>query len=189
MTAVEAGRKPRRRLGATRSARCCSSLADDPHQSRPDGHDGDRRDDDGPARPGGACRRRARLEPLLPPADLRARPDDRRLADDRDRTRPQAAIRSATCAARCGQGLWIAVMVAIPIWIVLWNTEAILVGIGQDPALAAHAGSMCAPCNGRCCLSTATSCCARSSRRWSVRAGRWSSCSSRSPSTRSPPGA
>ena len=38
------------------------------------------------------------------------------------------------------QGLWIAVMVAVPIWLLLWQTETILVAMGQDPALAAGAG-------------------------------------------------
>ena len=38
------------------------------------------------------------------------------------------------------QGLWIAVLVSIPIWLLLWNTEAILAAMGQDPALAKEAG-------------------------------------------------
>ena len=38
------------------------------------------------------------------------------------------------------QGLWIAVLVCIPIWLILWNTEAILVAMGQEPALAREAG-------------------------------------------------
>ena len=38
------------------------------------------------------------------------------------------------------QGLWIAVLVCIPIWLILWNTEAILAGMGQDPVLAEQAG-------------------------------------------------
>lgn len=37
------------------------------------------------------------------------------------------------------QGLWLAILVCIPIWIVLWNTEAILVWMGQEPALARDA--------------------------------------------------
>lgn len=37
------------------------------------------------------------------------------------------------------QGLWIAVAVSIPIWILLWNAEAILVGMGQALHLAAEA--------------------------------------------------
>ena len=39
------------------------------------------------------------------------------------------------------QGLWAAVSVAIPMWIVLWNGEAILLAMGQEPALAAEAGA------------------------------------------------
>ncbi len=39
------------------------------------------------------------------------------------------------------QGLWIAVCVTIPIWLLLSQTEAILKAMGQDPALAAMAGT------------------------------------------------
>ena len=39
------------------------------------------------------------------------------------------------------QGFWIAIMVALPIWVLLWNAEAILVAMGQEPALAAHAAT------------------------------------------------
>ena len=38
------------------------------------------------------------------------------------------------------QGMWAALFVAIPIWLLLWNAEAILVAMGQDPALSAEAG-------------------------------------------------
>ena len=38
------------------------------------------------------------------------------------------------------QGLWLAVLVSIPIWLFLWNTEAILLAMGQEPALAQQAG-------------------------------------------------
>ena len=38
------------------------------------------------------------------------------------------------------QGLWIAVLVAMPIWLFLWNAEADPVAMGQEPALAAQAG-------------------------------------------------
>jgi len=34
------------------------------------------------------------------------------------------------------QGLWLAALVCVPIWLVLWNTEHILIAMGQDPALA-----------------------------------------------------
>ena len=35
------------------------------------------------------------------------------------------------------QGLWTAVLVCIPIWLVLWHAEDILVAMGQNPAIAA----------------------------------------------------
>jgi MATE family multidrug resistance protein len=38
------------------------------------------------------------------------------------------------------QGLWASVTVAIPIWIVAWNGERILLAIGQEPVLAHNAG-------------------------------------------------
>lgn len=38
------------------------------------------------------------------------------------------------------QGLWACVTVAVPIWIVAWNGEAILLAIGQEPRLAHNAG-------------------------------------------------
>src|ERR687890_343562 len=38
------------------------------------------------------------------------------------------------------QGLWACVTVAIPIWIVAWNGEAILLAIGQEPRLSYDAG-------------------------------------------------
>ncbi|HKV15074.1 MAG TPA: MATE family efflux transporter [Reyranella sp.] len=37
------------------------------------------------------------------------------------------------------QGLWAAVVIAVPIWLVLWHTEAILLAMGQRPDLALHA--------------------------------------------------
>jgi len=36
------------------------------------------------------------------------------------------------------QGLWSAVLVCIPVWAVLWQSEAILVALGQNPELAAR---------------------------------------------------
>ncbi len=39
------------------------------------------------------------------------------------------------------QGLWAAVTVSVPVWIVLWFAEPILVALGQEPALAAGAAS------------------------------------------------
>ncbi|WP_048647996.1 MATE family efflux transporter [Nitratireductor soli] len=39
------------------------------------------------------------------------------------------------------QALWLAVAVSIPIWLILWQAEAFLVWMGQDPALATVAAS------------------------------------------------
>ncbi len=38
------------------------------------------------------------------------------------------------------QGLWAAVAIAVPIWLVLWHSEAILLAMGQEPRLAVQAG-------------------------------------------------
>jgi MATE family multidrug resistance protein len=38
------------------------------------------------------------------------------------------------------QGLWVADLVALPIWALLWNGERILLAMGQEPALARDAG-------------------------------------------------
>ncbi|WP_292242725.1 MATE family efflux transporter, partial [Mesorhizobium sp.] len=38
------------------------------------------------------------------------------------------------------QGLWLAILISIPIWIFLWYGEAVLLAIGQEPALAHQAG-------------------------------------------------
>src|SRR5262245_61647813 len=38
------------------------------------------------------------------------------------------------------QGLWLAILAVIPIWLLLWNGQAILVAMGQEPALAKDAG-------------------------------------------------
>jgi MATE family multidrug resistance protein len=38
------------------------------------------------------------------------------------------------------QGLWIAVLVSIPLWLFMWNVETVLLWMGQDPALAREAG-------------------------------------------------
>lgn len=49
------------------------------------------------------------------------------------------AVREARRTVR--QGLWTAVLLVLPLWVVLWQGETILVMIGQEPALAAIAGS------------------------------------------------
>ncbi|MBS0220988.1 MAG: MATE family efflux transporter [Proteobacteria bacterium] len=38
------------------------------------------------------------------------------------------------------QGMWAAVVIVVPIWIVLWHAEAILLAMGQRPDLARQAG-------------------------------------------------
>lgn len=38
------------------------------------------------------------------------------------------------------QGLWVAISVSIPIWIILWRAESILLAMGQNPQLARQAG-------------------------------------------------
>ncbi|MEI8698260.1 MATE family efflux transporter [Mesorhizobium mediterraneum] len=38
------------------------------------------------------------------------------------------------------QGLWLAILICIPIWIFLWHGEAVLLAMGQEPALAHQAG-------------------------------------------------
>jgi multidrug resistance protein, MATE family len=38
------------------------------------------------------------------------------------------------------QGLWVAVTLVVPSWLVLWHAEALLLLLGQSPALAAPAG-------------------------------------------------
>ncbi len=37
------------------------------------------------------------------------------------------------------QAMWSVVAICVPVWLILWNTQAILVAIGQDPLLAAGA--------------------------------------------------
>lgn len=39
------------------------------------------------------------------------------------------------------QGLWLALCAALPIWLILWNTEPILLAMGQQPDLAALAAT------------------------------------------------
>ncbi len=38
------------------------------------------------------------------------------------------------------QGLWLAILVCIPIWLFLWQAETVLLWMGQDPELARQAG-------------------------------------------------
>ncbi|HEX8643290.1 MAG TPA: MATE family efflux transporter [Allosphingosinicella sp.] len=37
------------------------------------------------------------------------------------------------------QTMWAAASISVPVWLILWNTKALLVAIGQDPELAADA--------------------------------------------------
>ena len=67
-------------------------------------------------------------------------PDDGGLADDRHRTRPQAPF-GARRAPHGAAGPLARVMVSIPIWLFLWQAEPILNAMGQEPRLAAMAGS------------------------------------------------
>ena len=38
------------------------------------------------------------------------------------------------------QSLWTATAITLPVWLILWHTEGILVAMGEDPGLAADAG-------------------------------------------------
>jgi MATE family multidrug resistance protein len=38
------------------------------------------------------------------------------------------------------QALWAATAITLPVWLILWHTEAILVAMGEDPGLSADAG-------------------------------------------------
>ena len=42
------------------------------------------------------------------------------------------------------QGLWLAVLVSIPIWLFLWNTEAILIWMGQEAGAGGAGWRLCA---------------------------------------------
>jgi len=39
------------------------------------------------------------------------------------------------------QGFWVALFISVPLWAILWNTEAILRAMGQDQGLSAAAGA------------------------------------------------
>jgi MATE family multidrug resistance protein len=58
------------------------------------------------------------------------------LAEELGRNRH--AVREVRRTVR--QGLWTAISIAVPIWLVAWNGERILLALGQEPALAAAAG-------------------------------------------------
>jgi MATE family multidrug resistance protein len=56
-----------------------------------------------------------------------------------ERGRCPHAVRDVRRTVR--QGFWAALSYAVPAWIVLWHAEAILLRLGQEPALAAAAGA------------------------------------------------
>ncbi|MDQ4136232.1 MAG: MATE family efflux transporter, partial [Pseudomonadota bacterium] len=53
--------------------------------------------------------------------------------------RRRHAVREVRRTVR--QGLWSAATISVPIWLVAWNGEEILLAIGQEPGLAAAAGA------------------------------------------------
>lgn len=57
----------------------------------------------------------------------------------RERGRRRHSVRDIRRTFR--QGLWTAVAIAVPVWIVLWQTETILIILGQEPRLAAAAAT------------------------------------------------
>jgi MATE family multidrug resistance protein len=57
----------------------------------------------------------------------------------RERGRMPHSVRDVRRTFR--QGLWAAVCISVPSWILLWNGERILLAMGQDRALSAAAGS------------------------------------------------
>lgn len=56
----------------------------------------------------------------------------------RELGRNRHSVRDIRRTAR--QGLWVSVAVAVPIWLILWQAETILLAMGQEPELAAEAG-------------------------------------------------
>jgi MATE family multidrug resistance protein len=57
----------------------------------------------------------------------------------RERGRRFNSVRDVRRTVR--QAMWSAVMMALPMWAVLWNARTLLVWLGQDPLLAAEAES------------------------------------------------
>ncbi|MEZ5854398.1 MAG: MATE family efflux transporter [Hyphomicrobiaceae bacterium] len=56
------------------------------------------------------------------------------------RTLGRAPLARRSVAHTVHQGLWSAVILAIPSWLILWNAETILRAMGQHPALSRDAG-------------------------------------------------
>ncbi|MGQ2907544.1 MAG: MATE family efflux transporter [Aliihoeflea sp.] len=57
----------------------------------------------------------------------------------RELGRKSSSVRDVRRTVR--QGMWVGLFVAIPIWFLLWQTEAILIAMGQDADLSAQAGA------------------------------------------------
>ncbi len=55
-----------------------------------------------------------------------------------ERGRRKHSVRDVRRSVR--QGLWVAASITVPSWLILWHGEAILLVLGQDPALAAQGG-------------------------------------------------
>ena len=55
-----------------------------------------------------------------------------------ERGRRAHSVRDVRRSVR--QGLWVAASLTIPSWLILWHGEAILLALGQDPALSAQGG-------------------------------------------------
>lgn len=55
----------------------------------------------------------------------------------RERGRKGHSVRDVRRTVR--QGMWTAVAIAVPMWVILWHSEAILLAMGQEPALAVQA--------------------------------------------------
>jgi MATE family multidrug resistance protein len=55
-----------------------------------------------------------------------------------ERGRMRHSVRDVRRSVR--QGLWVAASLTIPSWLILWHGEAILLALGQDPALAVLGG-------------------------------------------------
>jgi MATE family multidrug resistance protein len=57
-----------------------------------------------------------------------------------ERGRKMHSVRDVRRTVR--QALWVTAIICLPIWCVLWNTQAILIAMGQDPGLSADAGRL-----------------------------------------------
>jgi MATE family multidrug resistance protein len=56
----------------------------------------------------------------------------------RERGRKGHSVRDVRRTVR--QGMWAAVAIAVPMWVFLWHSEAILLAMGQEPVLSVQAG-------------------------------------------------